>query len=689
MEHESQPGVPHKAALSAVFNHDIADQLKECFASFKRLISCQALELPEYNSQVKHNLWSDELGRLRIWGAKIGAHKRDVTSLDFRLRDASHVSSQIVQLLKGLHNLLVDVIALCEQEDKEHDPENALLEDESSLDGLSELQELYESIVVRIDNLFEMTLVVRKPAKLNRITSIGKLRWGPSTDFDLMYVQHKFPVASKQLQENLTAALTMRRAVLEYYDIHRYKYARRIDATSDEDTPQESEPAESIAPATEYNPKSILYEDTRSQSEDSVQSTRSLMDPKRPLHIPIPEEIHRKRPYPCPYCHYLLDIYNPRQYTRHVFEDITPYQCVFTWCTHNHELLASKSAWLQHMHQAHSALWIEASQKQCFMCGQETFAEKKFDKHIARHLEDLAIFVLPSLDDEDESNVADAKTATDEEHITEHDDERSTIVEHPPDGTSIQWLFAVGDELNGSFASASVPTDVQPRYQSSRDPSRGGKDDYVVDLATLPSNNFSSGWLEDKWSNTHYDDYDGHDSDNNSIEIISEHEYRGRDQAMRSFMQSEAAETKAAYNSPPKRKAPIRFKDGLGRNLHIPWHRCCKWENMERLINQAFAHVDKIGPHVMHGHYDLIGPDKEIIMPDFWEDTIQPGMSITMMLWPLPESETEPELELEPKPDLLLNRTAPTNKDSKSKNKDTEVASQEQSGRPECPPTGN
>ena len=69
---------------------------------------------------------------------------------------------------------------------------------------------------------------------------------------------------------------------------------------------------------------------------------------------------------------------------------------------------------------------------------------------------------------------------------------------------------------------------------------------------------------------------------------------------------------------------------------------------MEGLIHQAFAHIDKIGPHVMQGHYDLIGPDKEIIMPDYWEDSIAPGMTITMMLWPMPEPEPEPEPPAEP-----------------------------------------
>lgn len=40
---------------------------------------------------------------------------------------------------------------------------------------------------------------------------------------------------------------------------------------------------------------------------------------------------------------------------------------------------------------------------------------------------------------------------------------------------------------------------------------------------------------------------------------------------------AEAAEKKAAENAPPERKAPIRFKDALGRTYHVPFEKCYKW----------------------------------------------------------------------------------------------------------------
>lgn len=73
--------------------------------------------------------------------------------------------------------------------------------------------------------------------------------------------------------------------------------------------------------------------------------------------------------------------------------------------------------------------------------------------------------------------------------------------------------------------------------------------------------------------------------------------------------------------------------------LFIVWSYCSTntTQGMEELIKQAFLHVDVIGPHVHQGHYDLVGPDGEIILPQVWETMVQPDWTITMHMWPMPE----------------------------------------------------
>ena len=62
-----------------------------------------------------------------------------------------------------------------------------------------------------------------------------------------------------------------------------------------------------------------------------------------------------------------------------------------------------------------------------------------------------------------------------------------------------------------------------------------------------------------------------------------------------------------------------------------------KPQGMEGLIKQAFSHVDVIGHHVMEGHYDLTGPDGEIILPQVWDTMIKPDWEVSMHMWPMPE----------------------------------------------------
>jgi flagellar basal body rod protein FlgF len=54
------------------------------------------------------------------------------------------------------------------------------------------------------------------------------------------------------------------------------------------------------------------------------------------------------------------------------------------------------------------------------------------------------------------------------------------------------------------------------------------------------------------------------------------------------------------------------------------------FQGMEELIKQASLHVDILGEHVHEGHYDLVGPDGEIILLQVWEIMVQADWTITM-----------------------------------------------------------
>ena len=58
---------------------------------------------------------------------------------------------------------------------------------------------------------------------------------------------------------------------------------------------------------------------------------------------------------------------------------------------------------------------------------------------------------------------------------------------------------------------------------------------------------------------------------------------------------------------------------------------------MESLIKQAFVHIPVVEALVGKGHYDLVGPNGDIILPQVWDGVIEPGWTITIHMWPIPE----------------------------------------------------
>jgi hypothetical protein len=50
--------------------------------------------------------WQDQLGRLRVFASNVKVHRRLRNSLDFKLRDSSHLSMVVLKLLNDLCDTL-------------------------------------------------------------------------------------------------------------------------------------------------------------------------------------------------------------------------------------------------------------------------------------------------------------------------------------------------------------------------------------------------------------------------------------------------------------------------------------------------------------------------------------------------------------------------------------------------------
>lgn len=84
---------------------NIADHVADCFKAFKSVFAVPVGEAQDSPDKAGRKI-KNEFSRFKVWSGNIGAHQRGKSSLDYRLRDASHLSSEVINLLIDLRTLL-------------------------------------------------------------------------------------------------------------------------------------------------------------------------------------------------------------------------------------------------------------------------------------------------------------------------------------------------------------------------------------------------------------------------------------------------------------------------------------------------------------------------------------------------------------------------------------------------------
>ena len=406
----------------------ISSILIPCLKSFNELQ--EQAERPDYSyeKEVSSVSWGDELGRLRVWAANIGAHQTGQSSLDFRLRDASHISKQVTNLLGDLDQSLNDIVEEISEEaaaeGSEDDGMSAAWPDESPT---TELQQIHEEVVNIIDCLYQLSMLIRKPAQHDLL--VGS-RIGDKAEFefyDQEHVRNLHPRTEEQISQRLGHAITRRRQYFGYRERHHRKLAQGIQRTT-----TGSVMSETIA--TDFKTHNIEFEETSSNSGMSQTSyAPSLVDGGRVTIPPPPKESVGGKPFECPYCFFLIDTKTTRSWNRHIFKDIKPYVCTFTDCSMPDRLYDSRREW--HLHETTEHLCGEHFV--CALCRDTLKSAKQYERHVARHLEELALFALPRIEmddaEDDDDDVFNAKGSTSDNRVTF---ETARSFDHSPHSSS-------------------------------------------------------------------------------------------------------------------------------------------------------------------------------------------------------------------------------------------------------------
>ncbi|KAJ5697544.1 Zinc finger C2H2 [Penicillium malachiteum] len=316
---------------------NISSIVVRCLRNLNQLVS---EDLSSFESEVPQALWKDELGRLRVWAANIGAHQTGQSSLDYRLRDASHIKNQIIRILQRLQRLTEDI----------YDVLHSSLEDDDFLDlsgnegddePETEIQSIYHALRDTINNLFQMSMTIRTPAQHDRLIHTKRSDAVFYEHFDRQHVTAKYPEAKEDILNRLGLAISQRRAVMRYRERHHAKLGQGLDKL-----PPNS--WKFIPPSATDDWESQTVASQTSYAQTILHGSEGMVLP------PPPKDAADGASFECPYCFLIITIANRKAWARHFFNDLLPYLCVFPNCPSPHRLYESRREWFSHIQNQHS-----------------------------------------------------------------------------------------------------------------------------------------------------------------------------------------------------------------------------------------------------------------------------------------------------------------------------------------------
>ncbi|KAJ3473627.1 hypothetical protein NLG97_g10210 [Lecanicillium saksenae] len=398
--------------------------------------------------------------KFKLWAGSLGAHRSSGSrSLEYRLRDASFVRNHILSLLQDLCESLDQAVSfitgdeapLAGQEEPDVTLEELAEYFQNEEEETEEMEAMVKSIGHEINCLLRLSITIRNPAPHDHFKSrAGAEIVHHFKHWDLQHIQAKFPDADPHVQQRLAEATSRRRQYLRYREEHTVRLA---DGLEEEAAPAAADPIERATTRASSLPEHLkgprgpiepLESDNMSEASGtsyatSVSSTNRLRVP------PVPAE-HEDGPIKCPYCHMFILVRNRSDWKRHVFRDLQPYVCLQQDCSAPDHLYTRRAGWMAHIKTEHWKIWhcafgcpglfdsakelqahLQATHGQdmsdaylasleslsgmadaakpretCPLCGSFWCGSTdKYTEHVGRHLEELALFALPNVGDDD------------------------------------------------------------------------------------------------------------------------------------------------------------------------------------------------------------------------------------------------------------------------------------------------
>lgn len=406
-----------------------------------------------------------ELERLVLWG---GSFSLSDGRLDELLSRSSELRHAILSALCELGKVVKDDLQpalVGEQKDCSASPSHTtedlqlLLEKAASVldvsdetlsdDGSlrSDVDEIFEDLALYIDCLMDLSPALDSPIldpELDRPLHRHIETFNVSSSQAQVFCRHvrdRFPKMAKFLVERLGEANAVRADRLkairdratEPRAVSTHALRNLLDGTSKQ-AHSDNGPKMTASSAYSTHLTESVFDEPHSTAKDKAfgddcsittfatnSTSVSTLQKHRPRVPPLPNEAAEGKPFKCLICHYHLARINTRAaWKKHVFDDLQPYVCTIQECTKPRTRFQSSLEWANH-----EATHINnRANTKCPICvGDKDLSEPAgYFKHIAEHMREIALAVLPpNLEaDEDDSDGVDEFFSAPEEMSKSH-----------------------------------------------------------------------------------------------------------------------------------------------------------------------------------------------------------------------------------------------------------------------------
>lgn len=294
---------------------NISSHVIRCIGVFRALVDSSDdpdLNFPDPGFQLQ---MVDEFARFKVWVGNIGAHRTGMSSLDYRLRDASHIRKQIINLLEDLIELIKDASAIAKGEkvpwdqDGEEEEEDIEFSDSDDDSPDTELGQIAESMADVVNCLLRLTVTIRNAAPHDRYKGARATDTTHFEAFDVQHVRSMFDHVEPWLADRLGKAISRRRQYLKYRESHHQKLSHGLldgDALEKEtiasSIPDHLKDGKSQAVQGRLN---VLRDDSSDAGLSQTSYATSAAVADRLTIPPLPKEAHAG-PFQCGFCYMII-----------------------------------------------------------------------------------------------------------------------------------------------------------------------------------------------------------------------------------------------------------------------------------------------------------------------------------------------------------------------------------------------